>query len=258
MVQHLVAFHSSISPNTLTELGVIDDTVLTQPSPTRIRVPADLTTIDWAYAGGVNLWYGEIVAPSVEVRRMSLRIIPQNRGSITPYVSNAIYFSPPAEVSLVATEDLSVIALQAGAAAEDIVALVQFKAPGPKPAVPAGDVRLLRATGGVTLTPYKWTLVSPVFDKALEPGEYAVVGFIAISDNMIASRLIFPGAVYRPGVLGFSGGEGGALIYDGDFREVIQGYEFGRFTHINPPMIECLSAVADTWQVFYFYVVKTA
>jgi hypothetical protein len=258
MALHLIAFAGSVPQNTDTELPVVSDTVVTQPSATRIRVPADLNTIDFAYAGSVNLLKAEFQAPSLEVRRMNLRIIPHNRGQISPYTSNAAYFQPSADVSFVVTEDLSVVVRQGGTAAEYVVVLLQLKTAGARPAQPTGDVRLLRATGFETLTAYKWTRVTPIFDKALEPGEYAVIGFIPISAGMIAARLIFPGAVYRPGTLGFAADEQSALVHDIDFISLYRGYEYGRFTHINPCMIECLSQSADTSQIFYFYVVKTA
>jgi hypothetical protein len=258
MALHLIAFAGSVSPNTDTELPVVSDTVITQPSATRIRIPADLNTIDFAYAGSTNLLKAEFQAPSLEVRRMNLRIIPHNRGQIPAFPSNAMYDVPPADVSFVVTEDLSVIVRQGGAEAENVVVLLQLKTAGARPAVPTGDVRLLRATGSETLAPFKWTRVTPIFDKALEPGEYAVIGFIPISAGMIAARLIFPGAVYRPGTLGFAVDEYGALTHDADFIPLYRDFEYGRFTHINPCMIECLSQSADTTQVFYFYVVKTA
>jgi hypothetical protein len=258
MALHLIAFAGSVSPNTDTELPVVSDTVVTQPSATRIRVPGDTPTIDWAYAGSANLLKAEFQAPSLEVRRMNLRIIPHNHGQISAYYSNALYFKPPADVSFTVTEDLSVVVRQGGSEEENVVVLLQLKTAGPRPAVPAGDVRLLRATGSETLTEFKWTRVTPVFDKALEPGEYAVIGFIPISAGMIAARLIFPGVVYRPGTLGFAADEYDALTHDTDFIDLYRGYEYGRFTHINPCMIECLSQSADTSQIFYFYVVKTA
>lgn len=257
-MNHLVAFYGNIAPNVDTELSVVPDTILTQPSATRIRIPGELTTIHFAFASSVNLVKAEIVTPSLEVRRVTQRIIPHNRGSLHAYVSNAIIHKPVAETGLVATEDLSVVVRQNGAAAEYVCVLLSLKTPGDLPAIPAGDVRLIRATGSKTLTPGQWTLVTPVFDKALEPGEYAVVGLLAISPSLLACRVSFPGQVYRPGVVGLPGVEEVALVYDGDYLEFIQGYEFGRFTHIATPNLECLASGADTSQVFYFLTVKTA
>lgn len=258
-MNHLIAFYGSIAQNTDVELPVVPDAVITQPSPTRVRVPSDLTTLHFAAASGVTLQKAEIVTPSVEVRRMSLRINPICRGSITFNIQNAQYMTPVAEVSFVATEDLSVVVRQGSAGAETECVLLSLKSPGALPPVPAGDVRILRATGSKTLTPGQWTLVTPVFDKALEPGEYALVGLIAIGEGMIAARVSFPGQVYRPGVIAFhSVAEEGGLVYDTDFLDIIRGYEFGRFTHIAIPQFECLSSIATTSEIFYLLVVKTA
>jgi hypothetical protein len=95
-------------------------------------------------------------------------------------------------------------------------------------------------------------------DVSLEVGTYALVGFLPISAGCIAARAIITGQVNRPGVPGVAGTESAALKLEPSYLTEIQGYLMGTFSHINLPVIQFLSSSADTSEVVYLYLVKTA
>jgi hypothetical protein len=256
MPAHLCAFTASISPNTETELSVVQDDVLSRSGDTRFFVPADVNNIHWAAALSANLLRAKIEAPSLITRRITLDIIPHVRGAIKfplSYRPIAIQ-SPP--VTLTPTEAISVKAIQGGTAAERVYALIQLGSPTIE-AAPAGDVKRVRAISATTLKANEWTTCPLTLETELEAGTYALVGMIPISANAIAARAIIRGQVYRPGVPALAGSEADVKTFEANYMQLFSGYLFGTFTHTELPQIQFLSSAADTSEVVYLYVVKT-
>jgi len=258
MSLHLCAFRKSIDSATLVALDTIIDDILSRPSADRFQVPVDFSSIAWAAALGVNLTRAQIYSPSLEVRRMTLDIIPHERGSIAFSQESSRVWVPKADVVLTPTENFMLYASEDGAGATVVAALLALKAPGPLPAMPAGDVRIVRTTAAATLVANSWTTLTPTFEKDLEPGTYVLVGFIPVSAGLIAARALFVGQAYRPGVPGFAAAIAAALDHGKEFYDKLMWYAMGTFTHVSPPQFQFLSESADTAETIILYLVKTA
>ena len=67
--------------------------------------------------------------------------------------------------------------------------------------VPKGESFWMRFTSGTALAELKWTVITPSFDQSFPSGTYAVTGLEFTSPGAVAARLVFPGSVFRPGVV---------------------------------------------------------
>jgi hypothetical protein len=256
MANHLCAFYASVDSATLTAITTLVDDVLTRPATDRYQVPADCNAIHWAAALGPYVTRAQIVSPTLEVRRMSCDIVPIERGASAFTLTGPRIWVPKAEVTLTPTENFQLFGSEDGSGATAIYGVIALKTPGALPAMPAGEIRVVRATASVTLTANAWTTLTPSFEKDLEPGTYALVGFIPSSAGCIAARAIITGQPYRPGVPGVSGSIPAGLAHDYKFYDQVMWYDMGHFTNITPPQFQFLSASADTSELIYLYVVK--
>lgn len=257
-MKHLCAFYVSVDSATLSALGAIVDDILTRPATDRFQVPSELNTIAWAAALGVNVTRAQLVSPSLAVRRMTMDIIPHERGTASFSLETARLFIPKSELALVATENFMVYGSEDGAGATAIYGFVCLKSPGPAEPMPAGDIRVVRTTAAVTLVANTWTTLTPIFEYDLEPGTYVLVGFIPISATVIAARAIFTGQAWRPGVPGLIstvplGCDIGKEFFDGLMWEPL-----GTFTHISPPQFQFFATAGDTAETIELYLVKIA
>jgi hypothetical protein len=255
MATHLCAYTGVLPTNTLSELNVVKDDVLTQSGNTRFYIPPDRNNVIAAAALSTNLTTAYLKSPSLEVRRTRPYVIPSVVDSISFPLDRFCVHKPSRPISLSPTEELSFMA-QTGANVR-VYGLV-WLGPATLPPAPAGDIRVVRCTGNTTLVPNEWTSVPLTPDVSLEVGTYALVGFLPISAGCIAARAIITGQVNRPGVPGVAGTESAALKLEPSYLTEIQGYLMGTFTHINLPVIQFLSSSADTSEVVYLYLVKTA
>lgn len=258
MATHLCAFHESVDSTTLTAVNTIVDEILSRPAADRFQVPSDLNSIAFALASGPNLTRAQIVSPSIEVRRMTLDIVPARRGANTFSNSYIEGLVPKADLVLTPTENFQLFASEDATGASDIFGLIALKTPGPLPAMPGGDIRVLRATAQQTLTLNEWTTFTPTLEHDLEPGTYTLVGFIPISANIIAARAIFTGQGYRPGVPGRVTYTGGDIEFDEKFYDKLMWYPMGSFTHISPPQFQFLTNATDSSETIILFLIKTA
>lgn len=256
MGTHLVAYSSSIDSATPTQLDTLVDDVLTRTGTTRYLVPDDYRYIMWSAALGVSLTRAYLSSPSLQVRRTYAEIIPHRRGANAFSLDGLQVHVPIAPIELTATEELEALAAEDATGAEREYVLVAL-GPGERPAIPTGDIRIVRATATTTLTANAWTTVTVTPELSLEPGEYSLIGFLPISAGCIAARALFTGAVYRPGVPGLAGSEAAARSFDPATLPGVQWYEMGSFTHLTIPQFQFLSASADTSETVIMWVVKT-
>jgi hypothetical protein len=128
--------------------------------------------------------------------------------------------------------------------------------PATQPAVPGGQLRIIRATGTTTLTPNAWTTVAVTPEQSIEPGTYELIGFIAISANAIAARAIITGQVWRPGLPALNGSEAAALDFNRVPLQELMFEPMGTFDHQNFPQFQFFAAAADTAETVYLYVIK--
>jgi hypothetical protein len=110
----------------------------------------------------------------------------------------------------------------------------------------SGRIRTVRATGAASLSAGTWVNTALTFPTSLKAGKYAIVGLRVEGTNLVAARLVIPGASNRPGVPAlnaqtdtdyslFRNGAGGVL---------------GEFVHSAPPTLDCLG-ITDTSQLVY-------
>jgi len=255
MATHLCAWSQVTPTNVETEVTVIPDDILTRTSPERFLIPAEVPNVIWKAALSTNLDKGRIYTPSLEVKRTIPYVIPQVHDSITFPKGHMAVDKELRPLALVPTEEISFfLTTTANVRCYGLVSL----GPPALPPAPAGDIRVVRATATVTLTPNQWTSVKIVPDVALEAGTYALIGFLPISANLIAARAIISGQVWRPGVPGLAGSENAVKNFERLYFTELQNYNMGTFTHMTIPEFQFLSSAADTSQVVYLYLVKTA
>jgi len=257
-VKHLCGFYISVDSATLTPVTTLVDDVLTRPATDRYSVPSDLNKIAWAAGCGVNVTRLQVVAPSLAVRRMTCDVIPIDRGAAGFTATSPKAFIPHADIVLTPTENFMVYGSEDGAGATAMYALVCLQAPGPAPAMPAGDFRVVRGTATATLTAQAWTTFTLTLEYDLEPGTYHLVGFIPGSAGLIGGRAIFTGQGYRPGMPGVQGTASTFQQHDRENFEGLMWEDLGQFTHVNVPQFQFFSASADTAETVELYVVKTA
>jgi hypothetical protein len=217
---------------------------------TNVIVPAGMNQLLGAYAGGASITLARLASPSL-ARIVNQDLSPLNVGAEptvpTPYLD---MFENP--IALEATEALRAYAAGSESAAEYKTILAWL---GSGPVTPyRGTYRTVRATSSTTLSAYAWTNGTITFDQTLPAGRYQVVGMRAVSNGLIAARLVIPGFAWRPGVVGFDAvGDVEPLR----FRYGNMGI-LGEFTHDSPPSVDFLSVSADTSEVVFLDLVKVA
>lgn len=258
-MKHLCAFYGAVAADVLSAIPVVKDDVLTQPGTDRFLVPADLNTLAWAAVLGTSVDRGQVVSPSILRKRMNLDVVPLVRGALVFALTGAGIFVPKADIVLDPTENIQLQASQNLGTSENDYGLLCLKSLGTPPAMPTGDIRVVRGTGTATLTANAWSSVTLTLDQDLEAGTYHLVGLVAFAIHAIAARVLFTGQGYRPGVPAISGASiGVALTHNAAFLDKYMWEDLGSFVHENLPAIQFLSSAADTAETVYLYLIKTA
>jgi hypothetical protein len=258
MPLHLFAYYENLAANAFKEVTVVRDDVLTRTSDTRFMIPAGLHNVYFGFVGGATLGDAYIFTPSLETKKFRCRLIPKKVGDTVIDKYNPEVWVPDPPIRLMDTEELSLYAQNTSTSATSATVGVFALGLDTLPPIPAGERILVKATGTTTLTAYTWTTVRVIPEVQLEAGTYALIGFIPISDGCIAARVIIPGQVWRPGVIGIAGTEPSALDFENKLFDKYPKYEMGRFSHITIPEFQFLSKTADTSEVVYMYLVKVA
>ena len=258
MGTHLLAyFINTTFGAALANVNVVNDDVVTKVGiGDRFLCPVDYNTIQYCAALGTTLTRALVTTPSLEVRREVFEILPRRATAVTFSLSGLEICDPFKDVVLQAPENIIVQTADSSGAGVAKYALIWLKKAGPLPAVPDGDIRVVRSTGTTTLTINTWSTVAVTLDKDLEPGQYALVGFIGISANVVAVRVIIPNQNYRPGMPGLAGTEAAAADFDFSAYNPLMYYLMGEFPHTNIPQFQFLSSVADTVETVFLYLIK--
>ena len=199
---HTVLYTSAsmVTADGLKALGVVTDTVL-PPSGNAYQLPEDMRVIA-AYAGAQNIVRARINTPSMlRVGYPSIRPVQQASTA-------ALSGTPAANPNLCVLTDAPILARAGEPVGIDLQLVgttqngvgVLWLATKIDP-VPKGESFWLRFTSGTALTELKWTVITPSFDQSFPSGAYAVTGLEFTSPGAVAARVVFPGSVFRPGVL---------------------------------------------------------
>lgn len=246
---HLVAWSSApAAAGVLTELTPIGDATVTVVG-NAIRVPTPYPRLGAFYAIGSNLTRCRIVVPSL-LRLAYFEARPIERAT-TPNDIPALLDHFDAPLTLVPTEPLTIQATTDLAASR--VTALGFFTDGPASAI-TGELIRVRATGATPLVAFTWTAVPLVMDSVLPAGRYQIIGLRPESVGILAARIVIPGTLTRPGVLGR------VLAQQPSVRRFMAGQlgSLGEFIHDAPPTIEVLSVSADAAQTFALDLVKIA
>jgi len=255
MAQHLVAWSEDFDSATLGRIKVVQDDVLTQDGEDRFFIPQEYRYIRWGAALGEDLTRGQIVTPSLQVRRNNLEVMPRNADQETFSLFSPQVMVPPRPIELRVNEQIEFQVAEDGSGATQCIGLVSL-GPAELPPMPAGEIRVSRATGTTTLTARTWSTVTLTLDSSLEPGRYSIVGFYATGATVIAARLLITGQVFRPGLPGLIGAFDAASDFDPTIFDKLMFYNMGEFTQVNLPQMQFLATAADTAQAVVLYIIR--
>ena len=247
---HLAAYYKSVDPAAVTTLisAVPDQAIFT--SGNDVRVPKDLANLaaEAALSAAIGPQYGEVQSPSLrELANQDIfPIAAAAKFGAQDQVQH--HFDNPR--SLKAAESVNFWINATGGAAAANYGLIWLSDGPVKPTT--GKIFTVQASGTAALAAGTWVNTPVDFDTVLPAGTYQVVGFRAQGANLVASRLVFIGAAYRPGV---PGEVSSANQYFPWTRMGKMGV-FGQFDINQPPTVDCLGAT-DAAQVFAFDLIQT-
>tara|TARA_Y100000310_G_scaffold335926_1_gene419172 strand:- start:2969 stop:3757 length:789 start_codon:yes stop_codon:yes gene_type:complete len=256
MSEHLLAWQESIDQSTLGDINTVADNIVTRSGADRYLVPNEYNWIHWAMASGVSITRAQIQAPSLDVRRMNLEVLPRAQGDDELTLSHPQIWIPPRPISLRPTEELAFRTAEDGAGATQQNGFVALGTEA-LPPMPDGDIRVVRATGTTTLAAFAWTSVTLTPETSLEPGMYALVGFIAISATGIVARANLQGQSYRPGMPCLPGTEAVAADFEASMINQLMFYNMGQFSHVAFPEFQFFAVTTDSAETVIMYVIRT-
>jgi hypothetical protein len=246
---HMVGYETSASQAALTAITPIPDGTV-QIQNNDIFVPDGLNYM-CAAASLINsaaaTLRAEVQSPSLRAM-LNFDISPINNGLVFGSLPrcNRMLQSP---VPLKVGEPLDVF-VQNGAAVMNRAFLLLGDGPVQKVTGPAFTVR---ATGAATLVTASWVNTVLTFGQTLPSGTFQCIGFRSWGANLVASRIFFKGATWRPGW--FAGNSEDNNEWE-TFRYGNPGV-LGQFTNLVPPSIDCMG-VTDSAQVFFLDLIKVA
>lgn len=247
-MHHTSAFSLSIAQATeLDVTAVFDGTITVQNG--HLLPPVDMP-IRYIAAMSVNLQRARIVTPTLRVpstpyiRPIMRAVVPNDPQRFAMYLDNPLM--------LKAMEEFQILAVQGGAAAEVVTAIVGLGVDN-RPA-PQGNIISMRGTSTTAAVANAWTQVNVTWQDTIPAGVYAVVGLEHQSTTGKGARLNILNQYWKPGCVSTPGiGDFGNEI----FRRGQLG-EWGRFNANYLPVPEVLCNAADASHEFYLYFVRVA
>lgn len=245
---HLAAFRGSVTNGTTnTAIAGVPDQALTRDASSNFLAPPN-STIRFAAAGGTNISRARINTPAL--REVALPYIaPPNTGLTIPSNPNLADFGPVA-IRPRAADSVSVEATHSDAAPQVMYALMWFLFGRSEQAM--GKEYRTRFTAAITASAGTWQSGAITLDQVLPAGIYQVTGMLVEGTNLLAGRLIFPGAAYRPGVMGYNSLTSVPHLMGTDGRLGA----FGEFNSTAMPQLEIYAEAANTAQEGYLDLVR--
>ena len=202
----------------------------------------------WAFGVGTGLSRLRLNTP--KMRYVGLpSLIPINTGTTVPSPMNLVNLSEQM-VLLDTIDEIAVEASSSDAGAQTMNAIVAFSF-GVRPA-PAMPVFRVRGTTAITQSAGAWVNGGVTLDQTIPRGTYAIVGFDSVGANCIASRLVFSGYGFRPGVICRNAT---TSLKNPFFDSTAMGV-FGTFDSINFPTVDVFALGAGTSQEHFFDLVR--
>jgi|TARA_B110000211_G_C14063417_1_gene546632 hypothetical protein len=250
---HLIAYYESIDPAAAaTAIAAVQDPTINTTGDD-VRMSAALPSI-----AGCTALTASAAFTSAQLRAPSLRTL--NNLDIRPLVNAVTFGDPPQPMMfprnvrpVVPAEDLQAFVTSTPAGGAEAHYALVWLADAALPQV-NGAMFTVGASSASTLTAGNWVNSNITFDQTLPSGSYQVVGMRAEGANLVAARLVFPGAganSWRPGVPGCNT----AADLDPEYFRFGGMGIYGTFNQDNPPTIDGLG-VTDTAQTLTLDLIK--
>lgn len=246
----IVAFsESQDSAGVLVKVAGVEDAHV-RVNGDNIVVPDQLTFLSAILALGEDITQAQMESPSL--RRMFLLDLALLAESLLPGDKPQFNDRFDSPLKLDAGEHIRFLASEDDAAAEDETGIV-FLSDGPQAPI-SGDISTVRATATNATGAFVWKNASISFSQTLPAGRYALVGCRAQSTVLIATRFVFVGGTWRPGVIGVNAvGEEELKI----FRNGALGV-YGEFEHDQPPTIDSIGTALNDTITLHLDLIKVA
>lgn len=249
---HLCGWYESLdAAGVLTNIAAMSDQSL-HTDGDYIQVPKELPNLS-GYACLIN---DSSVVPQAQIQSPSLRTLANL--DVEPIVEALTFGAEPQFVNLAKVpqaltpgEDLEFLVLQNPSSAVGNYGLIWLSDGKMQPIT--GEVFTVRCTTSISLSAGTWVNGNITFSQTLPNGTYQVVGMRARGTNLVAARLVFKGAAWRPGVPAINSvsDRGNWHMRQGDLTV------FGSFEQTNPPSVDALG-VTDSSQTIFLDLIKTA
>jgi hypothetical protein len=250
-MQHLAAYYESlITTGVLTKISAVPDQAIFT-SDDDVRVPSGMANLiaEAGLSGGGTATYAQVQSPSL--RQLANQDVDPIALAVKFSVENQLQWHGDNPRSLQASESVNFTINSNDSVAAANYGLIWLSDGAVSPT--RGRIFTVRATAAAALVAGTWVNAAVVFDTSLPAGTYQVVGFRAESANLVAARIVFIGAAFRPGVIGDTGPSTNLMPYA---RNGNMGV-FGQFNVDQPPTVDFLG-VTDAAEVVVFDLIKSA
>lgn len=246
---HLAAFRGSVvNGTTNTAIAGVPDQALARDAAGNFLAPPN-STIRFSATGGINMSRSRINTPSL--REVALPYIaPVNQTIAIPSPPNLADFGDYGVMPRFG-DSISVESTHTDVAAQIMYALLWLMFGRVQPR--AGKLYRTRFTAAITGSAGTWQSGAIVLDQVLPAGIYQVVGMDVEGTNLLGARLIFPGAPWRPGVMGRNAIN--AVPHRKFLTEELGVY--GEFNSVMMPQLEIYVEAACTAQEGYLDLIQT-
>ena len=244
---HAAVYNASIAQNTDVDVAAVTDSILTIVN--NHFLPQRNCELLFVGAASANMNRARIETPSI--RQIARPFIRPVSGAVGWGYPQRLDIMGQNAVPLRATEEISFIAQQTGAAAEQVFGLIGLGFGAYTR--PVGSTYTIRGTSTTAAGVRAWTQLAGVtWSDTLPAGVYAVIGMEHVSATGICARLIFEQQALRPGTPSIQAVGTGASDM---FRNGNWG-EWGRFNAYALPNIEVFCNAADASHDVFLDLIK--
>lgn len=243
MPQHLIAFYKrfsgAVAVTSYQELDAIADRVLAvTPNAPYFYVKPGMSIV-LAYgqsSANANFTRARLVSPTFlkvaypQIRPLAYAVSPPSPGSdpnLQMLLDRPLHYDDADTLSVQVIDTAS-------SGTRDIYSLVWIETS--REPIPPGETFWVPYTSGTASVANEWTQLAISMDQ-LPEGEYIICGMEHFCTDCVAARLVIPGSLWRPGVLGQTDltSRTHRVFYDDSLGV------WGRFPSFAPPSIEVLA-----------------